>query len=530
MPLNKTLLIAGCEVPVLSRFFNDNRCGVNILNIHGLVKGAYIWGSLVGDFWLYVGNNEMEMHPTNPQLGLKVKILIVDDDARQRDLLVEFLRRQGFDTVTAESGEKALEVLRREPIGMMISDVRMPGMNGLQTLRRVRAEFGNLPVLLVTAYADVRDAVEAMRDGALSYLTKPIDLDELLSCVQQAMGLGRKPIEYSVEGKLLPPGIIVVSPQMQILLRDAALVAESDCPVLITGESGTGKEVLAQIIHSWSKRAQGPLVKVNCAAIPEALLESELFGHEKGAFTGAVSQRIGRFEEARGGTIFLDEIAEMSPKLQAKLLRVTQDGVFQRVGSNKDIRTDARIIAATNRNLEEEVKAGRFREDLYYRLNVVEFNIPPLRERPEDIIPLATAFLNEFTGGRTRLSSTAVECLRRYHWPGNVRELKNLMQRAALLCRGDVILPEHLPSKISLSMCQQAVSVESTGATSLEELERQTILATLRKFNYNRTETARALGISRRTLVYKLQKMRELGYQVDPPGNYTAQPRVADSL
>lgn len=446
-----------------------------------------------------------------------LKILLVDDDAGQRSLLESFLRSQGFDVVGVDSGAQALEVLRCERVGLLISDVRMPGMSGLEMLRRVRREFGRLPVLLVTAFADVRDAVGAMRDGALNYLTKPIDLDELLACVREAMGMGGAGSVRVLEGKELPPGVIAVSPQMQAVFRDAALVAESDCRVLITGESGTGKEVLAEVIHRWSKRAGGPLIKVNCAAIPETLLESELFGHEKGAFTGAVAQRIGRFEEARGGTIFLDEIAEMSPKLQAKLLRVTQDGCFQRVGSNKDLFTDARVIAATNRNLEEEVKAGRFREDLYYRLNVVELNIPPLRERPEDIIPLASMFLAEFTGGRARFASAVAECLRRYSWPGNVRELRNVMERAALLCRGDVVLPEHLPTRIR-AVVETPNHARETNLHRLEEIERQTILETLRKCNYNRSETARALGISRRTLVYKLQRLREQGYCVDPPG------------
>ena len=302
---------------------------------------------------------------------------------------------------------------------------------------------------------------------------------------------------------------------MQALFRDAALMAASESRVLITGESGVGKEVLADVIHGWSARASGPLVKVNCAAIPETLLESELFGHEKGAFTGAVAQRVGRFEEANGGTIFLDEIGEMSPALQAKLLRVTQDGGFQRVGSNTEIHTNARILASTNRNLEEAVKAGRFREDLFYRLNVVELNIPPLRERPEDILPLASLFIGEFTKGRARFSSSVTDCLVRYTWPGNVRELRNAMERASLLCRGEMVLPEHLPARVRAE-AESPAAVEPAEAQRLEEMERQTILQTLRKNNFNRTETAKALGISRRTLVYKLQRLRKLGYEVDP--------------
>jgi len=305
------------------------------------------------------------------------RILIVDDDPGQRSLLDSFLRGQAFDTVPVASGEEALETLRTAPFSMMISDVRMPGLSGLETLRRARQEHAVLPILLVTAYADIREAVGAMRDGALNYLAKPIDLDELLACVRQATGLAKSAPRKFKAQRQLPPQVVAESPLMQAVFDDASLIAPSESRVLITGESGVGKEVLADVIHAWSSRASGPLIKVNCAALPENLLESELFGHEKGAFTGALKQKPGRFEAANGGTIFLDEIADMSPPLQAKLLRVTQEGRFNRVGSNHEIQTNARILAATNRQLDEEVKAGRFREDLFYRLNVVEINIPP---------------------------------------------------------------------------------------------------------------------------------------------------------
>ncbi len=447
------------------------------------------------------------------------RILIVDDDAGQRSLLDSCLRSQGFVTITASSGEEALDVLRREDISMMISDVRMPGISGLETLKRARQEKAVLPVLLVTAYADIKEAVGAMRDGALNYLTKPIDLDELVASVRQATGLSRLPSLSFSEDRLLPPGVVAESPLSQALFRDASLVADSDSRILITGESGVGKEVLADVVHGWSPRAAGLLVKVNCAAIPENLLESELFGHQKGAFTGAVAHRTGRFELANNGTIFLDEIAEMSPQLQAKLLRVTQDGRFQRVGSNAEIQVNARILAATNRNLEQEVKSGRFREDLFYRLNVVELNIPPLRERPEDILPLARHFIGEFTKGRARFSSGVIECLEWYPWPGNVRELRNAMERAALLFRGELIMPEHLPNKVREVGARPSASqqVPPPDPERLEEMERNAICATLKKHEYNRTETARALGLSRRALLYKLQRMRELGHQVDSP-------------
>jgi len=443
------------------------------------------------------------------------RILIVDDDPGQRSLLDSFLRSQGFETVTVASGELALEALRTGGFSMMISDVRMPGLSGLDTMRLARQEHAVLPILLVTAYADIREAVGAMRDGALNYLAKPIDLDELLLTVQQATGIAEHaPLRFSTD-KQLPGHIVAKSPLMQAVFHDASLIAASESRILITGESGVGKEVLADVIHAWSPRVSGPLVKVNCAAIPETLLESELFGHEKGAFTGAMAQRIGRFEVANNGTIFLDEVADMSPPLQAKLLRVTQEGCFQRVGSNTELQTNARILAATNKILEEQVKAGRFREDLFYRLNVVELNIPALRERPEDILPLASAFMAEFTRGKARFASSVADCLTRYSWPGNVRELRNAMERAALLSVGELILPEHLPAKVR-AVAETAPAVEPQDAERLAEIERQAIFQALRKHDFNRTETAKALGISRRALIYKLQRFRAEGYAVDP--------------
>ncbi|MDB6057962.1 MAG: Transcriptional regulatory protein ZraR, partial [Verrucomicrobiales bacterium] len=443
----------------------------------------------------------------------KPRVLIVDDDASQRSLLDSFLGGQGFDTVAVESGERALDVLRKGGVDMMVSDVRMPGLSGIETLRLARQEHARLPVLLVTAFADIRQAVDAMRDGAVNYLPKPIDLDELLASVRHATGLAENAPRAFSGSRELPAHVIAESPLMQSVFRDIALIAPSESRVLITGESGVGKEVVADVIHLWSKRADGPLVKVNCAALPETLLESELFGHEKGSFTGASAQRIGRFEQANGGTIMLDEIAEMSPGLQAKLLRVTQNGSFQRIGSNTEIRSNARILAASNRNLEEEVKKSRFREDLFYRLNVVEMNIPPLRERPEDVLALAQKFIEELTQGRSRLSSAVGELLKNYSWPGNVRELHNAMERAALLSRGEMILPDHLPMRVRTSA--EPAPTPVIDEQKLDDIERAALLLTLKKHDYNRTETAKALGISRRALIYKLQRLRELGYQID---------------
>jgi DNA-binding NtrC family response regulator len=449
--------------------------------------------------------------PVEPPKISAPRILVVDDDPGQRSLLDSFLRGQGFEIVLADSGERALEILRDGNFSMMISDVRMPGLSGLETLQRARKNFPTLPVLLVTAYTDIREAVSAMRDGAVNYLAKPIDLDELLANVRNATGLATTQNNFALEKKL-PPNVIAQSPLTLALFQQISLVAPSEARVLITGESGTGKEVVADTLHAWSPRASGPLVKVNCAAIPETLLESELFGHERGAFTGATAQRIGRFEDANGGTIFLDEIAEMSPALQAKLLRVTQNGNFQRIGSNREIRTDARILAASNRNLEDEVKAARFREDLFYRLNVVELNVPPLRERREDILPLANFFVGEFARRKTRLADATTDCLKNYLWPGNVRELRNAMERAVLLSQSELILPEHLPAK--MRDATKSISVAAP-EVQLDEMERHAILAALQQHKSNRTETAKALGISRRALLYKLQRLRQQGFQFE---------------
>jgi len=450
---------------------------------------------------------------TNKPVGKR--ILIVDDDPGQRSLLDSFLSGQGFETNVAESGETALKALAGESFSMMISDVRMPGLSGLDMLHLVREQHRGLPVLMVTAFPDIRDAVSAMQDGAVNYLQKPIDLDELLASVRRSTGLEEAvPINFTGD-KDLPVGVVAQSAAMQNVFRDAALVSGSDSRILITGESGVGKEVLAEVIHLWSPRNRGPNVKINCAAIPENLLESELFGHRKGAFTGATADRIGRFEEANNGTILLDEIGEMSPALQAKLLRITQDGSFRKVGSNSEQQTNARILAATNRNLEKEVEQGNFREDLYYRLNVMEIYIAPLRERREDIIPLATLFAAEFSDGAARISPALTEAFVNYSWPGNVRELRNAMERAVLMSRGELVLPEHLPPRILKSIGERGINEETSGG-NLEEMERQAILKALQDHKYNRTETAKELGISRRALTYKVQAMKKAGYSVDP--------------
>jgi DNA-binding NtrC family response regulator len=448
------------------------------------------------------------------------RLLIVDDDDGQRSLLATFLANQGYEVASESSGEAALAALAGRPFDMLISDVRMPGMSGLEALKRLRQSGVSIPVLLVTAYADIRDAVEAMRDGAVNYLEKPIDLDELLESVRRALGrqAPKSGGALSSEAELdLPDSVVARSDALRAALREAKLVAPSESRVLLTGESGTGKEVVADLIHAWSPRAAQAMVKVNCAAIPAELLESELFGHERGSFTGAVNTRVGRFEEADGGTILLDEVGEIPLPLQSKLLRVAQDGAYTRVGSNIERRSNTRILAATNRNLDQEVRAGRFREDLFFRLNVIEIFIPPLRERRADILPLASIFVRSYSPAPPRFSPAVTAMLEVYPWPGNVRELRNAMERAVLMSRGGLILPEHLPRRLQreAALSDKDPSTEHPGGR-MDEVERVVILQTLRENDFNRTITAQALGISRRNLQYKLRRYKEEGHAVEP--------------
>ena len=431
------------------------------------------------------------------------RIMIVDDDAAQRRLLAEFIGSLGYETVEAGSAEAALEVIRRTLPDMVLLDVRLPGMNGIEALGEIRKISGELPVLLITAHGDLRQAVEAIKSGADDYLLKPLDLDELEVAIVDGLGAtGEKPPGDRVTPEL-PPGLVCESAAMRRVVETAAIVAASNAPVLILGPSGAGKEVVAQLIHRWSPRAAGPLVTANCAGLPESLIESELFGHTKGAFTGADAARQGFFRAAHGGTLFLDEIGELPLHLQPKLLRALESGEITPVGSDTPVAIDTRLVAATNRDLAEAVEAGRFRDDLYYRINVVELIVPPLAERSDDLRPLATKFAGEFAGGPVRLSPQATQCLLTYGWPGNVRELHNAIQRACLLCRGDVILPEHLPPKIAAMAT--ATEGRDSHAGRLSQVERATILATLEECKGNRTHTAKKLGISRRALIYKLR-------------------------
>ncbi|PKN54282.1 MAG: sigma-54-dependent Fis family transcriptional regulator [Deltaproteobacteria bacterium HGW-Deltaproteobacteria-14] len=452
-------------------------------------------------------------------------VLLVDDEPRFRALYAQVLRAAGFVISEAADVEEALARLGAEPVDMVVSDVRMPGASGIDLLELVRARGDEVAFLLVTAWTDVRDAVAALKLGAVDYLSKPVDLDELVACVQDTLGVSSEAALADDPPAALKGDIIAVSEVMRGVLRDAWRFARSDVNVLLRGESGTGKELMASFVHRASERAGGPFVAVNCAALPPTLLESELFGHERGAFTGATTARKGRFREAAGGVLFLDEIGDMPLDMQPVLLRALEQRTIRPVGASGDVRVDFRLVAATNSDLEALVAAGRFRADLYYRLNVIALDIPPLRERADDILPLARHLLAASDGPSKRIGSAAARLLQSYEWPGNVRELANAMKRARLLSRTDVILPESLPPTVQRARSTTPApapapgSHEPTGGTPepVETLER-TEIASLRRAleatGGNRTHAAELLGISRRGL---LKKLKRFGLQGDPP-------------
>jgi DNA-binding NtrC family response regulator len=439
-------------------------------------------------------------------------ILVVDDEVRYRELYAKVLTSAGFETRTAASGEEALGIIEAGGPALVVSDVRMPGASGIELLRTAREKHPALPFLLVTAYADVRDAVKALKLGAVDYLAKPVDLDELLAAVRDVVGTGEKEPSLDIPAEARR-GIVAESGLMRAVLRDAFRVAASDANVLLTGESGTGKEVVARFIHGNSPRREKPMVAINCAAIPATLLASELFGHEKGAFTGAVARREGRFREAEGGTLFLDEIGDMPLELQPALLRAIENDVITPVGSDREVQVDYRLLAATNHDLLQELEEGRFREDLYYRLSVITIELPPLRERVEDLLPLARHFLAEAHGEHKRLSRAAANALTGYRWPGNVRELANAMEHARLLAPAEVVLPEHLPPAVrdvasrTGTRPQEAIEAAPPSPRTLEETEVEAIRRALEQTGGNRTHAAELLGITRRGLIYKLKRL-----------------------
>ncbi len=422
---------------------------------------------------------------------MKNRIMVVDDDLEMRQALAEAIGRMGYSVDAYETAEDALMAVKERDYLLVITDMKMPGMDGVSFLRQVRQRAGNVPVIIITGYGTVESAVEAMKEGATDYLMKPFSFETLKRAIDSVSR--RAPLNRQ---------IITSNAEMNRILLLAESIARTDITVLITGESGTGKELLARYIHQRSNRANRPFVAINCAAIPESLLESELFGYEKGAFTGAVQTRRGKFEIAQGGTLLLDEIGEMPLQLQAKLLRVLQEKEIERLGSSRPIKIDVRIIATTNRDLKSECLEGRFREDLYYRLNVFPLNLPPLRQRQEDIPLLAEHFLEKFSQEAKKqirgFTSKAMQCLLSNAWRGNVRELENVVQRAVLLCRGEYI------DVGDLMLEREDLKTSSWG--SIKEMERELILDALRRTNGNRTKAARILGISVRTLRNKLKE------------------------
>ena len=448
-------------------------------------------------------------------------ILIVEDDPVQREMLSGFLRDLGVETVEAGDGHEALDRLSSQPIDLVVTDLRMPGMEGSELLREIKSQNPEVGVVLVTAYGTVQGAVEALKDGACNYLLKPLDLDE----VEQVIGRCLAERQLKRENRELRqrlgeieslPGIVTAGGPMAETLSKVARVAPSNVSVLLLGESGTGKELLARAIHAASPRADGPFVAVNAAALSPTLLESELFGHERGSFTGADRARAGRFESAEGGTLFLDEIGELPADIQVKLLRVLQERAIERVGSNRPIAVDVRVVAATHHDLPARLQEGSFREDLYYRLAVVTIELPPLRRRRSDIPLLVDHFLDKHVGaagGESKsFSREAMDLVVRYDFPGNVRELENLVQRCLVLARGSLISIDDLPA--SILGATQTSTTEDAGADAslparIEALERVAIDEALQLESGNQTKAASRLGISERALRYKLAKYRQ---------------------
>ncbi|QMU99508.1 response regulator [Borrelia sp. A-FGy1] len=443
------------------------------------------------------------------------KLLVVDDEKNIREGIATYLEEEGFFVFTASDGEEALETIENEKIDAIIADLRMPLLSGEELLKIVKDKNPNIPFIILTAHGTVDSAVDAMREGAYDFLTKPVDLERLLLIIKRALNSQNDKIHKSLSSKNIIirkdlnyyEHILGKSLVMQKILELVKKIAKSKASVLITGESGVGKEVIADAIFDLSNRNDKPFIKVNCAALSESILESELFGHEKGAFTGAISQKKGRFELADKGTIFLDEIVEVSPEVQVKLLRVLQNKTFERVGGELTMQVDIRLLTATNKNIEEEIKKGRFREDLFYRLNIININIPPLRERKDDIYNLTSILIKSVASENNReeksISNDALKALYAYDWPGNIRELKNVLESALILSKGKQILKDDLPPKIK-NNANQIVKITLPIGISLKEAEREIIKQTLLYSKHNKSKCAEILKIGRKTLHNKI--------------------------
>lgn len=454
-------------------------------------------------------------------MAIDASILLVDDDKNTLSGLETFLGHLGYDVLTAASAESALDLFRKEKPEIILSDIRMPGMDGVQFMEQIKKDDPRCQVILLTAYGTVEDAVKSMKRGAFYYLTKPVNLEELEFLVRKALASRNleeenKELRKALANERYEKGDMVAESKiMKDIIKMAEQVAQSNATVLIEGESGTGKELIAHRIHELSPRKQQAFVAVHCAALTETLLASELFGHEKGAFTGAIERRLGRFERAHQGTLFLDEIGEISHETQVKLLRVVQEGEFERVGGGKTIKVDVRIICATNKKLIDEVQAGKFREDLYYRLNVINIKLPPLRERKEDIPHLVTAFIRHYALANnkkvTGIDKEALEVIAAYSWPGNIRELRNIIERMIVLSSSEKLSLNQVPEDIrSPQTTPHAVaSISSSGSTegiSLAAMEKDAIRQTLVQVRGNKSLAAKKLGISRRTLYRKIDE------------------------
>lgn len=444
------------------------------------------------------------------------KLLLVDDDPSMLRVLQHQLEQAGYRVITATDVATARQRYAEQTFDAVVSDLALPDGDGIDLLKFVRSQNAQVVFIIITAYGTIENALEACRKGADDYVTKPFSREQLLFALEKALRMRQLQHEnVQLRSELLHQydfsSIVAHSRVMQDMLKMVARVAETDSTVLILGESGTGKELVARAIHYNSPRKEGPFVVVNCPSIPDALLESELFGHVKGAYTGALRDRKGKFEQAEGGTLFLDEIGDLKPELQAKLLRVLQERVIERVGSEKTVEVDVRIVAATNRDLEALVREGTFREDLYYRLAVFPIRIPPLREHPEDIPHLVSYFLKRNAGGKTfRITPEALDALMAYSWPGNVRELQNVVERASILSDDGIIGRELLPANIVEGMHDRIPHATSEGDSasprSLEEIEKQAILQALERSHGNQTAAARMLGIPRHVLLYRMKK------------------------
>lgn len=447
---------------------------------------------------------------------MKNTILIVDDELNIRNGLVQAVEMEGYEGIAAADGEEAWKIINSREIDMVITDLRMPGLDGSSLLKKIYSSYPTLPVVVLTGHGTIEDAVTAMQNGAVDFLTKPVNLNHLFVLIKKSLSsrdMARKNEELQKEldrlkGNNTYSQMVGKSQAVQRLLDTIQQIAPSKASVLITGESGVGKEVVANAIVSYSDRAKKPFIKVHCAALNENLLESELFGHVKGAFTGAISETRGRFEQADGGTIFLDEIGEINQSTQIKLLRVLQEHEFEKVGGEKTFKVDVRVIAATNKNLEKEMKEGRFREDLYYRLNVVRLEVPPLRDRKDDIPLLAMHFLNMYSKENNKniegFTNSARSALYNYEWPGNIRELSNCIESAVVMCRTNLIDLNDLPMNISRSPRNDAIAIP-LGST-MEEAEKLIITSTLAWCGGNKTKTADVLNLGRKTVQRKLEE------------------------